>query len=141
MSWVMFEHTSADALALYAYLAGSSDGVAVFLMVDKAPVVGEPISFTVNVINKQNVAKTMKMHLNAQAKEYNHSPSDTFWETHGVVQLAPMDGKIHSHPMTEMLTFASLLWFHRLPLYFVLQLRLSASRSRQPSMRMWWEMT
>lgn len=72
---------------------GSSDGVAVFLMLDKAPVVGEPISFTVNVINKQNVAKTMKVHLNAQAKEYNHSPSDTFWETHGVIQLAPMDGK------------------------------------------------
>lgn len=89
----MFKHTSADALALYTYLAGSSDGVAVFLMLDKAPVVGEPISFTVNVVNKQNVAKTMKVHLNAQAKEYNHSPSDTFWETHGVMQLAPMEGK------------------------------------------------
>lgn len=89
----MFKRRSADALALYTYLAGSSDGVAVFLMVDKAPVVGEPISFTVNVINKQNIAKTMKVHLNAQAKEYNNSPSDTFWETHSVMQLAPMDGK------------------------------------------------
>lgn len=89
----MFEHISADALALYAHLAGSSDGVAVFLMLDKAPVVGEPISFTVNVVNKQNVAKALKVHLNAQAKEYNHSPSDTFWETHGVMNLAPMDGK------------------------------------------------
>lgn len=80
---------------LHVYSAGSSKGVAVLLSLDKAPVAGEPVRFTVKVINKQNVAKMMKVHVNAQAKEYNHSPSDTFWETHGVIQLAPMEGKTH----------------------------------------------
>ncbi|KAM9361601.1 transglutaminase 5, like [Symphorus nematophorus] len=74
--------------------ASSSKGVVVFLSLDKAPVAGEPIRFTVRVINKHRVAKMMKVHLNAQAKEYNHSPSDTFWETHGVIQLAPMEAKV-----------------------------------------------
>lgn len=65
----------------------------VFLTLDRAPVAGEPISFSVKVVNKHSVAKMMKVHLNAQAKEYNSSPSDTFWEAHGVTQLAPMEGK------------------------------------------------
>ncbi|XP_026205878.1 transglutaminase 5, like isoform X2 [Anabas testudineus] len=76
---------------------GPSEGVQVFLNLDKAPVAGEPITFTVKVINKQKVNKMMKVHLNAQAKEYNHRPSEelkTFWETHGVIQLAPMEVKV-----------------------------------------------
>lgn len=46
-----------------------------------------------NAVNKQKVAKVMKVHLNAQAKEYNHSPSETFWETHGVIEMSPMESK------------------------------------------------
>uniref|UniRef100_A0A8C9WYZ8 protein-glutamine gamma-glutamyltransferase n=1 Tax=Sander lucioperca TaxID=283035 RepID=A0A8C9WYZ8_SANLU len=65
----------------------SSKGVLVFLTLDNAPVAGGPVHFTVKVINKQKVAKKMRLHLNAQAKKYNNSPSDTFWETHGVLQL------------------------------------------------------
>lgn len=84
----------------------------VFLSLDKAPVVGEPIRFTVKVINKQNVAKVMKVHLNAQAKEYNNSPSDTFWETHGAMQLAPMEGNLlSSHSLTQIFISDGLLWF------------------------------
>lgn len=85
----------------------------VFLTLDKAPVAGEPVHFTVKVINKQRVTKMMKVHLNAQAKEYNHSPSDTFWETHGVIQLAPMEGKFTFHSSTDSKIFPSegLLWF------------------------------
>ncbi|XP_042260194.1 transglutaminase 5, like [Thunnus maccoyii] len=79
--------------------AGPSKGVLVFLSLDKAPVAGEPICFTVKIVNKRSVAKVMKVHLNAQAKEYNHSPSDTFWETNGVVQLAPMEVKVLSQQM------------------------------------------
>ncbi|XP_060925126.1 transglutaminase 5, like [Limanda limanda] len=75
----------------------SSRGVFVSLNLDKAPVAGEPISFTVKVMNKQRVAKTMTMHLNAQAKEYNHSPSDTFWQMQGLIQLAPMEVKTLTH--------------------------------------------
>ncbi|KAG8007627.1 Protein-glutamine gamma-glutamyltransferase 5, partial [Nibea albiflora] len=77
--------------------ADSSTGVAVFLILDKAPVAGEPVRFTVKVINKHSVAKMMRVHLNAQAKEYNHSPLDTFWETHGVLQLAPNEAKVIHH--------------------------------------------
>lgn len=73
----------------------------VFLTLDKAPVSGEPVRFTVKVTNKQKVTKMMKVHLNAQAKEYNNSPSDTFWETHGVIKLEPMEGKFTLHSSTD----------------------------------------
>ncbi|XP_022617143.1 protein-glutamine gamma-glutamyltransferase 5-like [Seriola dumerili] len=74
--------------------ASSSEGVLVLLTLDKAPLAGEPVSFMVKVTNKQSVAKMMKVHINAQAKEYNHSPSDTFWEMHSTVQLAPKEVKV-----------------------------------------------
>ncbi|XP_068451422.1 transglutaminase 5, like [Clinocottus analis] len=73
---------------------GSSRGMVVVLALDKAPFAGEPVHFTVKVVNKQRVAKKIKVHLNAQAKEYNHNPSDTFWESHGVVELGPMQAKV-----------------------------------------------
>ncbi|XP_039972459.1 transglutaminase 5, like [Xiphias gladius] len=73
---------------------GSSKGALVILTLDKGPVAGEPIRLTVKFINKQSVFKMMSVHLNAQAKEYNHNPSDTFWETHGIIKLAPMEVKV-----------------------------------------------
>ncbi|KAM9859321.1 transglutaminase 5, like [Aulostomus maculatus] len=69
-------------------------GVEVFLILDKAPVAREPICFTLKIVNRQSIAKMMKVHLNAQAKQYNSSPSDTFWEEHGIAKLAPMEVKI-----------------------------------------------
>ncbi|KAM7005824.1 transglutaminase 5, like [Tautogolabrus adspersus] len=71
-----------------------SKGVLVFLNLEKAPVAGEPVRFTVRIINKLKAITIMKVHLNAQAKEYNNSPLDTFWETHGIIQLAPMEEKV-----------------------------------------------
>uniref|UniRef100_A0A3B3UH76 Transglutaminase 5, like n=1 Tax=Poecilia latipinna TaxID=48699 RepID=A0A3B3UH76_9TELE len=65
----------------------ASKGVIVFLTLAKHPVAGEPIVCLVKIMNKQKIPKMMKVHLNAQAKEYNHSPSETFWEKHGVIQL------------------------------------------------------
>lgn len=65
----------------------------VFLTLAKHPVAGEPVVCLVKIMNKQKIPKMMKVHLNAQAKEYNHSPSETFWDKHGVIQLAPMEGK------------------------------------------------
>lgn len=118
-----------------------SKGVAVFLILDKAPVAGEPVRFTVKVINKQNVAKMMKVHANAQAKEYNHSPSDTFWETHGVIQLAPMEGKTHFSLICTLRfpRFSSVVWLNIC--LFLPQPKLSRSRSSRLSMRTWWETT
>uniref|UniRef100_A0A667YR67 Transglutaminase 5, like n=1 Tax=Myripristis murdjan TaxID=586833 RepID=A0A667YR67_9TELE len=79
---------------------GSSQGLSVSLTLDKAAVAGEPIRFTVKIINNENVAKVIKEHLNAQAKEYNHSPSDTFWEAHSTMRLAPMEAKVLRHQIT-----------------------------------------
>ncbi|XP_024126836.1 transglutaminase 5, like [Oryzias melastigma] len=72
----------------------SSKGMFLSLSLDKSPVAGEPIRLTVKVTNRESLAKTVKVHFNAQAKEYNLSPSDTFWESHEVVQLGPMEGKV-----------------------------------------------
>lgn len=92
-SYQLFKHTSSHPVTyLNAFTASSSEGVLVFLTLDKAPVAGEPISFTVKVANKHSTARMMKVHFNAQAKEYNNSPLDTFWETHGTIQLAPKEG-------------------------------------------------
>ncbi|KAF3690108.1 Protein-glutamine gamma-glutamyltransferase 5 [Channa argus] len=77
--------------------ADTSKGVLVFLTLDKPPIAGEPICFTVKIMNKQKASKTMKVHLNAQVKEYNHRPGEdmrTFWETQGLIQLAPMEVKV-----------------------------------------------
>ncbi|CAN9511871.1 unnamed protein product [Ophioblennius macclurei] len=73
---------------------GSSEGVSVSLTLDKSPVAGEPVRFIIQVRNKHRVAKVLNVHLNAQAKEYNHSPSETFWESHGTIQLGPLEGKV-----------------------------------------------
>ena len=59
----------------------------------KTPVSGESISFAVTVTNMEAVPKVLKEHVNAQAKTYDHSPSDTFWESHGLIQIAPLEGK------------------------------------------------
>ncbi|MEQ2315858.1 hypothetical protein AMECASPLE_026723 [Ameca splendens] len=74
--------------------ATAPEGVLVSLTLNKSPASGEPISFLVKAVNKQKIPKVVKVHLNAQAKEYNHSPSETFWEKHGVIQLAPMEVKV-----------------------------------------------
>ena len=83
-----------DVLMLYS--AATSQGVSVTLTLEKAPVAGVPITFRVTITNKETVAKEIIEHLNAQAKQYNHSPSDTFWEAESVVKLAPLEGKFTS---------------------------------------------
>ncbi|KAM7422973.1 hypothetical protein PAMA_010823 [Pampus argenteus] len=79
---------------------GSSKGMLILLSLDKAPVNGEPIDFTVQVINKQSAAKMVRLNVNAQTKEYNNDPSDTIWESQGIMQLAPMEVKVLSLQIT-----------------------------------------
>ncbi|KAM4613330.1 transglutaminase 5, like [Polymixia lowei] len=79
---------------------GPSQGVSVSLTLDKAPVAGAPILFTVTVTNMEMVAKMIREHLNAQTKEYNNSPSDTFWEAHNVIRLAPLGVKVMRHQIS-----------------------------------------
>ncbi|XP_072307917.1 transglutaminase 5, like [Eucyclogobius newberryi] len=85
---------SSDDSTLRRASTAAAAGVLLFLTLDKAAVSGQPIGFTVKIINKQKKTKRFRMHLNAQAKEYNHSPSDTFWESNGVVQMGPSEVKI-----------------------------------------------
>ncbi|XP_061543481.1 transglutaminase 5, like [Phycodurus eques] len=74
-------------------LRRGTDKMAAVLTLDKAPVAGAVIRFTLKVINRQRVAKMLKVHLNAQTKEYNSSPADTFWEDHSLVRLGPSEAK------------------------------------------------
>ncbi|KAJ8400572.1 hypothetical protein AAFF_G00393410 [Aldrovandia affinis] len=76
---------------------GVNNSFAVSLSLHKAPVAGETIFFSVTVTNKDNVPKTLKEHVNAQAKEFNSSPLDTFWEAHNILQIAPYGVKIITH--------------------------------------------
>lgn len=66
------------------------------------------------------------MHLNAQAKEYNNSPSDTFWETHGIVQLAAMEGRWKPPLLRDCCALQGFLSEFHEPLFRSLSLSLSA---------------
>uniref|UniRef100_A0A3Q2YED2 protein-glutamine gamma-glutamyltransferase n=1 Tax=Hippocampus comes TaxID=109280 RepID=A0A3Q2YED2_HIPCM len=68
--------------------------LAAILTLDKTPVAGAVIHITLKVINRQRVAKVMKVHVNAQIKEYNNSPAETFWENHSTIQLGPLEVKV-----------------------------------------------
>lgn len=68
---------------------GSARGLSVSLSLITVPVVGENISFAVTVTNHGSVLKTVREYVNAQAKHYDCSPSDTFWEADNIIQLAP----------------------------------------------------
>ncbi|XP_056462367.1 transglutaminase 5, like [Gadus chalcogrammus] len=80
----------------------TSQGVSVTLTLEKAPVAGVPITFRVTITNKETVAKEIIEHLNAQAKQYNHSPSDTFWEAESVVKLAPLEVRVVRHQISPV---------------------------------------
>ncbi|XP_030634058.1 transglutaminase 5, like [Chanos chanos] len=88
---------------------GSSQGLSVSLHLYKVPAVGENISFSVTIANRSNALRTVKEHVNAQAKEYNHSPTDTFWEVHNMVQLAPFSETVLEHqiPYSQYMTLAN----------------------------------
>ncbi|MCJ8729533.1 hypothetical protein PDJAM_G00107410 [Pangasius djambal] len=79
---------------------GSAKGLSVELSLIKAPVVGENISFSVTVTNHGSVVKTVREYVNAQAKSYDHSPSDTFWEADNIIQLAPNGSKVLQHQIS-----------------------------------------
>ncbi|XP_077459899.1 transglutaminase 5, like isoform X2 [Stigmatopora argus] len=71
----------------------SSDKMSAALTLDETPVSGGVLRLTLKVVNRQRAAKTLKVHLNAQTKEYNHSPGETFWEKHGILRLGPLEAK------------------------------------------------
>ncbi|KAG9353003.1 hypothetical protein JZ751_017579, partial [Albula glossodonta] len=76
---------------------GVHQGLEVSLSLDKVPVAGETISFSVTVSNKDNAPKIQREYLNAQAKEYNSSPLETFWEYNNLFHIAPYEVKTITH--------------------------------------------
>ncbi|KAI7807566.1 putative protein-glutamine gamma-glutamyltransferase 5 [Triplophysa rosa] len=63
--------------------------VVVSLNLLKTPVIGENILFNVTITNNESTHKELKAHVNAQNKEYNSNPTNTFWEAHNDLKLAP----------------------------------------------------
>ncbi|XP_056606551.1 protein-glutamine gamma-glutamyltransferase 5-like [Triplophysa dalaica] len=63
----------------------------------KTPVVRQNILFNVTVTNNESTHKELKAHVNAQNKEYNSNPTNTFWEAHYDLKLAPKETKTFKH--------------------------------------------
>ncbi|KAJ8359214.1 hypothetical protein SKAU_G00157390 [Synaphobranchus kaupii] len=80
---------------------GGKQTLALSLSLDKTPVAGETILFSVTVTNKENFPKNLNEHINAQAKEYNSRPLESFWEVHNMLQLAPYEVKTIVHRITH----------------------------------------
>uniref|UniRef100_A0AAY4ESZ8 protein-glutamine gamma-glutamyltransferase n=1 Tax=Denticeps clupeoides TaxID=299321 RepID=A0AAY4ESZ8_9TELE len=66
-----------------------SEGLSVSLKIHTSPVAGESITFTITVTNQDSCMKTLKEHVNAQAKQYHSSPMHTIWDEHRIVTIAP----------------------------------------------------
>lgn len=76
-------------------------GVAVSLSLLKAPVVGESIVFNVIITNNAPKEKVLKVHINAQHKEYNRNPTAaTFWEIHNDLKIAPNITRTFKHEIS-----------------------------------------
>uniref|UniRef100_A0A8C9S6M1 protein-glutamine gamma-glutamyltransferase n=1 Tax=Scleropages formosus TaxID=113540 RepID=A0A8C9S6M1_SCLFO len=67
--------------------------MSVSLQLDKVPVAGQSISFSVTVVNNCGTSRRLKEHINAQMKEYSHNLLETFWEASNMIKLGPYEGK------------------------------------------------
>ncbi|XP_048858409.1 transglutaminase 5, like [Brienomyrus brachyistius] len=79
----------------------------VSLKLSKVPVAGENINFSVTVTNKANFTRIVGEQVNAQVKEYNRSPVETFWEASQRLKLAPREVAVihHSIPYVQAMQF------------------------------------
>ncbi|XP_058258210.1 transglutaminase 5, like [Hemibagrus wyckioides] len=78
----------------------SARGFSVELNLDKMPVVGENICFSVIVTNLDSVQKRVREYANAQAKRYDTIPSDTFWEADNFIELSPYGKTVLQHQIS-----------------------------------------
>ncbi|GAA6096150.1 transglutaminase 5, like [Tachysurus ichikawai] len=93
-------HKPQDITSTYKHNKESAQGLSVELNLDKRPVVGENICFSVIVTNHDSVQKTVRECVNAQAKRYDRSPSDTFWEADDLIQLSPYGSTVLQHQIS-----------------------------------------
>ncbi|XP_051997356.1 protein-glutamine gamma-glutamyltransferase 5-like [Xyrauchen texanus] len=76
------------------------EGLTVSLRLLTTPVMGENISFSVIITNKETVPKILKEHVNAQSKEYNCNPVATFWEDHSDLRIGPNETVTIKHDIS-----------------------------------------
>ncbi|TRY58612.1 hypothetical protein DNTS_007612 [Danionella cerebrum] len=85
--------------ASYAVRA-STQGIGVSLQLQKPPVIGESISFSVTITNRTSVPKQLREHVNAQKKEYDRNPSGAFWEKHNEIKIGPNETQDLKHEIS-----------------------------------------
>lgn len=69
-----------------------SPGLEVSLNLEGVPLVGDSIEICVVVTNRSRSRRILVEHLNAQLKEYNKNPQESFWKTHKGVHINPDEG-------------------------------------------------
>lgn len=67
----------------------ANKNLGVSLKIDTVPVMGKSICLTVTITNKANVRRLLTEHVDAQVKEYNGSPLETFWGATERLQVEP----------------------------------------------------
>lgn len=72
---------------------GRSPSLEVSLNIDGVPSVGSSIRMYVTVKNQSSNPRVLMEHLNAQMKEYNSGPKESFWKIHKEVHIQPHEGK------------------------------------------------
>ncbi|XP_068589270.1 protein-glutamine gamma-glutamyltransferase 5-like [Cebidichthys violaceus] len=68
---------------------GMSPGLEVSLSIVGVPSVGESISMCVTVTNQSSSPRLLREHLNAQIKDFNSNPEQSFWTTRKEVRIRP----------------------------------------------------
>ncbi|XP_060914093.1 protein-glutamine gamma-glutamyltransferase 5-like isoform X2 [Labrus mixtus] len=66
---------------------GLSQGLEVSLNIDGVPSVGNSIVMCVTLTNQSSSPRVVMEHLNAQVKEFNGSPQESFWKTHKKIHI------------------------------------------------------
>ncbi|XP_008291944.1 protein-glutamine gamma-glutamyltransferase 5-like [Stegastes partitus] len=69
----------------------TSPSLEVSLEIDGVPSLGESIRMSVTITNQSSSRRILMEHVDAQLKEYNSSPQESFWKTHKEVHMQPCE--------------------------------------------------
>uniref|UniRef100_A0A673BMF9 protein-glutamine gamma-glutamyltransferase n=1 Tax=Sphaeramia orbicularis TaxID=375764 RepID=A0A673BMF9_9TELE len=72
----------------------------VSLNIDKIPSVGDSICVCVTVRSWSSSRRVLMEHVNAQLKQYDSSPRQSFWRTHKQVHIQPGEVLTHHHTIS-----------------------------------------
>ncbi|XP_058499984.1 protein-glutamine gamma-glutamyltransferase 5-like isoform X1 [Solea solea] len=81
----------------------------VSLKIEGKPTVGQSIRLCINIKNNTFNKKVLMEHVNAQIKEYNSGPQESFWKVHQEVHMGPSEVLTlrHTIPPSEYESFLS----------------------------------